>query len=90
MIENLFEKGVEQAKKYKIDDTSKLTNEELRHWSASQCWSYNLAYGLLENIMFSIRKGECTDVKEVEEFIEKRINQTAVEPRVPILLESEY
>ena len=90
MIENLFEKALAQAKKYKIDDSKNLTVKELRHWCASTFWSYCLAYGLLENIMFAVRKGECTDVKEVEEFIEKRINQTAVEPRVPIMLESEY
>ena len=90
MIENLFEKSLAQAKKYKIDDTKNLTVEELRHWSASQNWSYCLAYGLLENIMFAVRKGECTDVKEIEQFIDDNIDRTAVEPRVPILLETEY
>lgn len=86
MIKTLFEKALKQAKNYKINDTKNLDMTELRHWAEVNNQKYCLAYGLLENIMFAIRKGECSDVKEIETFIDKYIDQTAIEPKIPIYL----
>ncbi len=90
MIKNLFERGLEQAKNYKINDTIKLSNEELRHLFAVTNWRYILCYGLLEAIMFAIRKKECDSVDEIEKFITENIAKIEkLEERIPITLEND-
>lgn len=91
MIENLFEKGLEQAKNYKISDTRKLSNEQLRHLYAVTNWQFILCYGLLENIFFAIRKKECDSVEEIAKFIDARLDRICyeVESRIPVMLENE-
>lgn len=90
MIKNLFERGLEQAKNYDTNDTRKLTNKELRHLYAVTNWRYILCYGLLENIMFAIRRKECNSADEIEKFISERLDKIQnLEERIPITLEND-
>lgn len=66
------EKRLKDLRNYKIDKAYKnLSREQLEHLATVENKNYLFMYALIEDVYFAIRKGECTDIKEIEEHFDK-------------------
>lgn len=89
MIENKMDKRIKNAKNYKVSKKAlnNNTKEQFAHLFYASNESYVLLYTMLECIYFAIKNNECTDVKEVAEFISKYKDECNIYPKVEFNLD---
>ena len=77
MIDTNIENRLKQANNYNIEKKvlEKNSKAAFADLYFAENENYSLLYSLLEDIEFSIYRGECTDVSEIRNFIKsKKIN----------------
>lgn len=79
MIKSTLKKEIKKYSDYEIEDFVKdWSREELEHQYEAAATSFMLANQMLEEILYALQKGECTDVNEAAKFIDDNLLQVLI------------